>query len=87
MTRGMSGAQIANMFNEAAILCLRYQQKAISQAILLEAFDRVLMGPSLKSQTLTPETKKIIAYHEAGHAVVGLVLPELTLRKITVIPR
>ncbi|CAJ0641492.1 4286_t:CDS:2 [Entrophospora sp. SA101] len=66
----MSSAQIANMFNEATILTVRYQQKAISQAILLEAFDRVLMGPALKSQALTPETKKLVAYHEAGHAVV-----------------
>ena len=87
MTKGMSSAQIANMFNEATILTVRYQQKAISQAILLEAFDRVLMGPALKSQALTPETKKLVAYHEAGHAVVGLVLPELVVRKITVIPR
>ncbi|CAH1760568.1 12942_t:CDS:2 [Entrophospora sp. SA101] len=66
MTKGMSSAQIANMFNEATILTVRYQQKAISQAILLEAFDRVLMGPALKSQVLTPESKKLVAYHEAG---------------------
>ncbi|CAJ0877830.1 12659_t:CDS:2, partial [Entrophospora sp. SA101] len=78
----MSSAQIANMFNEATILTVRYQQKAISQAILLEAFDRVLMGPALKSQALTPETKKLVAYHEAGHAVVGLVLPEEILAQI-----
>ncbi|RHZ37210.1 AAA family ATPase [endosymbiont GvMRE of Glomus versiforme] len=87
MTRGMSSAQIMNMFNEATILTVRYHQKAISQAILLEAFDRVLMGPALKSQILTPETKKLVAYHEAGHAIVGLTLPELVVRKITIIPR
>ncbi|RHZ36511.1 AAA family ATPase [endosymbiont GvMRE of Glomus versiforme] len=87
MTKGMSSAQIMNMFNEATILTVRYHQKAISQVILLEAFDRVLMGPALKSQVLTPETKKLVAYHEAGHAVVGLTLPELVVRKITIIPR
>ena len=87
MTRGMSGAQITNMFNEAAILTIRYRQEAISHALLLEAFDRVLMGPALKSQILTPESQKLVAYHEAGHAVVGLVLPELVVRKITIIPR
>ena len=87
LTKGLSGAQIANMFNEASILSIRYGQKSIDQEIIFEAYDRVLMGPSLTSQTLTAEKKKIVAYHEAGHAIVGLSLPETNVRKITIIPR
>ncbi|CAH1755782.1 23655_t:CDS:2 [Entrophospora sp. SA101] len=87
MTRGFSGAQITNMFNEASILSIRYNKKTIDQEIFFEAFDRVLMGPSLVSQTLTPAKRKIIAYHEAGHAVIGMSLPETTVKKITIIPR
>jgi len=87
MTKGFSGAQIANMFNEASILSLRYGKKLIDQEILLEAYDRVLMGPSLTSQTLTPQKKKIVAYHEAGHAIIGLSLSETVVKKITIIPR
>lgn len=87
LTKGLSGAQIANMFNEASILSIRYGQKMIDQEIIFEAYDRVLMGPSLTSQTLTAEKKKIVAYHEAGHAIIGLSLPETNVRKITIIPR
>ena len=87
MTKGMNSAQIANIFQEATILMIRRQQEVINWAVLLEAFDRVLMGPSLKSQALTPKTKELVAYHEAGHAVVGLMLPELIVRKISIIPR
>jgi cell division protease FtsH len=72
MTKGLSGAQIANIFNEASIF---------------EAYDRTLMGPSLTSQTLTPAKKRIVAYHEAGHAVIGMSLPETIVKKITIIPR
>jgi len=87
LTKGLSGAQIANMFNEASILSIRYGKKTIDQELIFEAYDRVLMGPSLTSHTLTPETKKIVAYHEAGHAIIGLSLPETIVRKITIIPR
>ena len=87
LTKGMSGAQIVNMFNEASILSIRQGGKVIDQEIIFEAYDRVLMGPSLTSQTLTPEKKKIVAYHEAGHAIIGLSLPETNVRKITIIPR
>jgi len=87
LTKGLSGAQIANMFNEASILSIRYGKKTIDQELIFEAYDRVLMGPSLTSHTVTPETKKIVAYHEAGHAIIGLSLPETIVRKITIIPR
>ncbi|CAG8715731.1 28093_t:CDS:2, partial [Dentiscutata erythropus] len=85
-TKGLSGAQITSMFNEASILSIRSGQKYIDYEMIFEAYDRVLMGPSWTSQTLTPEKKKIVAYHEAGHAVIGLSLPETTVKKITIVP-
>jgi cell division protease FtsH len=87
MTRGFSGAQIVNMLNEASVLSIRYNKKLIDYEIIFEAYDRTLMGPSLTSYTITPEKKKIVAYHEAGHAVIGMSLPETIVRKITIIPR
>ena len=87
MTKGLSGAQITNMFNEASILSIRYGKKFVDYEMIFEAHDRTLMGPSLTSQTLTSAKRKIIAYHEAGHAVIGLSLPETVVKKITIIPR
>lgn len=87
MTRGFSGAQIANMLNESSILSIRCGKKFIDQEIIFEAYDRTLMGPSLTSYTITPEKRKITAYHEAGHAVIGMSLPETIVKKITIIPR
>ena len=87
MTRGLSGAQIVNIFNEASILSIRYKKKNIDQRMIFEAYDRVLMGPSLTSLTITPEKRRVIAFHEAGHAIIGLSLPETTVKKITIIPR
>src|SRR4051812_2524964 len=87
MTKGLSGAQITNIFNEASILSIRRGEKFIDYEMIFEAHDRVLMGPSLTSQTLTLAKKRIVAYHEAGHAVVGMSLPETVVKKITIIPR
>ena len=87
MTKGLSGAQITNMFNEASILSIRHGEKFIDYEMIFEAYDRVLMGPSLTSQTFTPAKKRIIAYHEAGHAVIGMSLPETIVKKITIVPR
>ncbi|CAG8574738.1 5334_t:CDS:2 [Ambispora gerdemannii] len=87
MTKGLSGAQITNIFNEASILSIRRGEKFIDYEMIFEAHDRVLMGPSLTSQTLTVAKKRIVAYHEAGHAIVGLSLPETVVKKITIIPR
>ncbi|WNE40274.1 MAG: ATP-dependent zinc metalloprotease FtsH [Mycoplasmataceae bacterium] len=87
MTKGLSGAQIANIFNEASILSIRYNKNFIDYEMIFEAYDRVLMGPSLTSYTLTYEKKKLVAFHEAGHAVVGMSLPETIVKKITIVPR
>jgi len=87
LTKGLSGAQIVNMFNEASILSIRQGKRTINQEMIFEAYDRVLMGPSLISQDLAPSKKKIVAYHEAGHVVIGASLPETKVRKVTIIPR
>ncbi|CAI2162067.1 11676_t:CDS:2 [Funneliformis geosporum] len=87
LTKGLSGAQIVNMLNEASILSIRQGKREINQEMIFEAYDRILMGPSLSSQVLTPSKKKLIAYHEAGHAIIGASLPETKVRKITIIPR
>ncbi len=87
LTKGLSGAQIVNMLNEASILSIRQGKREINQEMIFEAYDRTLMGPSLSSQVLTPSKKKLIAYHEAGHAIIGASLPETKVRKITIIPR
>src|SRR2546430_5866771 len=64
-------SQITNIFNEASILSIRRKEKFIDHEMIFEAHDRVLMGPSMTSQTITPAKKRITAYHEAGHAVIG----------------
>ncbi|MCE8167832.1 MAG: AAA family ATPase [Candidatus Moeniiplasma glomeromycotorum] len=87
LTKGLSGAQIVNIFNEASILSIRRGEKFIDYEMIFEAHDRVLMGPSLVSETITPAKKRIVAYHEAGHAVIGMSLPETIVKKITIIPR
>lgn len=87
-TAGSSGADLANVANEAAITAAREGHKAITNADLTEAFERVAIGPERKSKVMTDEEKKITAYHEAGHAVVGHVLPDSDpVHKITIIPR
>ena len=87
-TAGSSGADLANIANEAAITAAREGHKAITNSDLTEAFERVAIGPQRKSKVMTDEEKKITAYHEAGHAVVGHVLPDSDpVHKITIIPR
>lgn len=87
MTEGLSGAQIVNIFNESAILSIRYKRDFIDKEIIFEAFDRTLMGPPMTSYNASYEKKLLIAYHEAGHAVIGMSLPETIVKKITIIPR
>ncbi|CAG8507714.1 15112_t:CDS:2 [Racocetra persica] len=87
LTRGLSGAQIVNLFNEAALLSLRLGQPKISADLIFEAYDRVLMGPSSTSNVISPRKRRITAFHEAGHALVGLSLPETSVKKITIVPR
>ncbi len=87
-TAGSSGADLANIANEAAITAAREGHKAISNHDLTEAFERVAIGPERKSKVMTDKERKITAYHEAGHAIVGHVLPDSDpVHKVTIIPR
>ena len=87
-TAGSSGADLANIANEAAIMAAREGHKAISNGDLTEAFERVAIGPERKSKVMNEKERKITAYHEAGHAVVGHVLPDSDpVHKVTIIPR
>ena len=87
-TAGSSGADLANISNEAAITAAREGHKAISNNDLTEAFERVAIGPERKSKVMNEKERKITAYHEAGHAVVGHVLPDSDpVHKVTIIPR
>ncbi len=87
-TPGMVGADLENLVNEAAILAVRRGKKAIGQAELEDAIERVLIGPERKSRLIDEGERRILAYHEAGHAVVMQALPEADpVHKITIIPR
>ncbi len=87
-TAGSSGADLANIANEAAITAARLGHKEITGADLTEAFERVAIGPERKSKVMNEKERKITAYHEAGHAVVGHILPDSDpVHKITIIPR
>jgi cell division protease FtsH len=85
---GSSGADLANIANESAIIAARNSHREITQQDVTEAFERVAIGPERKSKIMTEEDKKITAYHEAGHALVGHVLPDSDpVHKVTIIPR
>lgn len=87
-TPGYSGADLENLLNEAALLAVRRNKNDISMDEIDEASDRVLMGPAKTSRKVTDYEKKIVAFHEAGHAVSGIVLPNgEEVHKITIIPR
>ncbi len=87
-TPGYSGADLENLLNEAALLAVRRDKDAITMDEIDEASDRVLMGPAKTSRKVTEYEKKIVSYHEAGHAVSGIVLPNgEEVHKITIIPR
>ena len=87
-TPGFSGADLENLLNEAALLAVRRNKKSISMAEIDEATDRVLMGPAKVTKKYTDKEKKLVAYHEAGHAVLGLKLDGANdVQKITIIPR
>lgn len=87
-TAGSSGADLANIANEAAITAARESHKAISNADVTEAFERVAIGPERKSKVMNERERRITAYHEAGHAIVGHVLPDSDpVHKVTIIPR
>jgi cell division protease FtsH len=87
-TAGSSGADLANIANEAAIIAARRNSKKISNADLTEAFEKVAIGPERKTKVMNDEEKRMTAYHEAGHAIVGHVLPDSDpVHKVTIIPR
>ena len=87
-TAGSSGADLANMANEAAIIAARRNKKKISNDELTEAFERVAIGQERKTKIMNDHEKELTAYHEAGHAIVGHVLPDSDpVHKVTIIPR
>lgn len=87
-TAGSSGADLANIANEAAITAARLGHDKITNKDVTEAFERIAIGPERKSKVMSEEERKITAYHEAGHAVVGHVLPDSDpVHKVTIIPR
>jgi cell division protease FtsH len=87
-TPGFSGADLANLLNEGAILAARYGKREISLHDLREAIEKVMLGPKRSSHILSVEEKKVTAYHEGGHALVGAVLPEADpVHKVTILSR
>lgn len=88
LTSGFSGAQLEGILNEAALLATRNNAFAINKKIMSEAVDRILMGLAKKSIKYSEKEKKMVAYHEVGHAVIGLKLADaLKIQKVTIIPR
>ncbi len=87
-TAGSSGADLANIANEAAIIAARRNSKFISNKDLTEAFEKVAIGPERKAKVMNEKEKELTAYHEAGHAIVGHILPDSDpVHKVTIIPR
>lgn len=87
-TPGFSGADLENLLNEAALLAARENRKVINSQDIDEATDRVMMGPAKKSRQYTEHERKLVAYHEAGHAIIGLKLEDASIvQKVTIVPR
>ena len=87
-TPGFSGADLENLLNEAALVAARKSKKTITMVDIDEASDRVIAGPAKASRVYSPKEKKLVAFHEAGHVVVGLELDEAdTVHKVTIVPR
>lgn len=87
-TPGFSGADLENVLNESAIMAVRHGETEITMADIDEAIDRVMMGPAKVSKTYDDKTKKLVAYHESGHAIVGLFMENAqVVQKVTIIPR
>ncbi|MDB5163633.1 MAG: cell division protein FtsH [Candidatus Saccharibacteria bacterium] len=85
---GSAGADLANIANEAAIIAARHNRREISQEDVTQAFEKVAIGPERRSKIMSDKEKEITAYHEAGHALVGHVLPDSdVVHKVTIIPR
>ncbi|MGG3915528.1 ATP-dependent zinc metalloprotease FtsH [Rossellomorea vietnamensis] len=87
-TPGFSGADLENLLNEAALVAAREDKKKIDMRDIDEATDRVIAGPAKKSKVISEKERKIVAFHEAGHTVIGLVLDEADMvHKVTIVPR
>ncbi|MCA1823075.1 MAG: ATP-dependent zinc metalloprotease FtsH [Mycobacteriales bacterium] len=87
-TPGFTGADLANVINEAALLTARMNRKEITGPVLEESIDRVMAGPERKSRVMSDKEKKVTAYHEGGHALVGHALPNMPpVHKVTILPR
>ena len=87
-TTGMAGADLANLANESAIIAARNNRKVIQNADIVEAFERVAIGPERKNKAMTEKDREMTAYHEGGHALTGFTLPNSGgLHKVTIIPR
>jgi len=87
-TPGFVGADLENLVNEGAILAARRNKKSIEQEDFQEAIERLIAGPERKSRIISPEEKRVVAYHEAGHAIVATALPNCDpVHKVTIVPR
>jgi len=87
-TAGTSGADLANIMNEAAIVAAKHDRKTITEKDITSAFEKVAIGPERRSKVMSEKDKEMTAYHEAGHAIVGHVLPDSDdVHKVTIIPR
>jgi cell division protease FtsH len=87
-TPGFSGADLENLLNEAALVAARQNKKKIDMSDIDEATDRVIAGPAKKSRVISEKEKRIVAYHEGGHTVIGLVLEDADMvHKVTIVPR
>lgn len=87
-TTGMAGADLANLANESAIIAARQNRKVIQNSDIVEAFERVAIGPERKNKAMTEKDREMTAYHEGGHALTGFALPNSGgLHKVTIIPR
>jgi len=87
-TPGFSGADLENLCNEAALLAARHGKQSVEQSELEESIERVIMGPEKKSRIISKREKELTAYHEAGHAILSLLIPEVDpLSKVSIIPR
>lgn len=87
-TPGFSGADLASLMNEGAILAARENRKTVAQKDLIRSIEKVMMGPERKSHLMTKKEKEIVAYHEAGHALVASVLPDADpVHKVTIVSR
>lgn len=88
LTPGFSGADLANLCNEAALLAARYNKEAVNKKEMEVAIERVVAGPERKSRVISAKEKEIVSFHEAGHSLVSLLIPEVDpLHKVSIIPR